>query len=278
MKQIKQLAYAIVLLLVSAQSYAQIGIGTDNPDPSAILELQATDKGFKGPEVELTGRIDNSTIPNPAKGLIVYNTEDNGSSPNEVYANRYYFWNGEEWVSLPGLSNVESLIKQKIFIAQGTDSQSFGSSGYDTSEIVVTFSGYSVNTENIITFNNADDTFQVNIKGTYEISSFINYDPNNPSGNYRARQHLYIQKRTSGGSWIDIAGVRATWGRGSASKFRTIVLPITLVKLNQGDFIRVVTERYINSDNEEQGNGQIGSFTNSPISKNLTLKLVDYNF
>lgn len=51
-----------------------IGIGTSSPDVSAALEVDATNKGFLPPRVSLTGVSDNTTIPNPATGLLVFNT------------------------------------------------------------------------------------------------------------------------------------------------------------------------------------------------------------
>jgi hypothetical protein len=49
-----------------------VGVGTDTPDPSAILDLTSTTQGFLPP------RMDNSeinAISNPAEGLIVYSTQ-----------------------------------------------------------------------------------------------------------------------------------------------------------------------------------------------------------
>lgn len=50
-----------------------VGIGTHNPDPSAILDLSSTDKGFLPPRMTATQM---NSILNPADGLIVYNTTD----------------------------------------------------------------------------------------------------------------------------------------------------------------------------------------------------------
>lgn len=51
-----------------------VGVGTNAPDNSALLDLTATNRGFLLPRVSLTSITDGATISSPAKGLIVYNT------------------------------------------------------------------------------------------------------------------------------------------------------------------------------------------------------------
>ena len=85
----------IILLFISYSSFAQTGIGTTTPDASAKLDVSASNKGFLPPRVTLTSRTDNSTIPNSATGLLVYNT---GSNPNLVAG--YYYWNGSSWATI----------------------------------------------------------------------------------------------------------------------------------------------------------------------------------
>ncbi|NGZ90411.1 Lcl C-terminal domain-containing protein, partial [Psychroflexus maritimus] len=53
---------------------AQVGIGTTNPDASAILELEATDKGLLPPRITTAQR---DAISNPAVGLMIFNTDEN---------------------------------------------------------------------------------------------------------------------------------------------------------------------------------------------------------
>lgn len=67
-----------------------IGIGTVSPDPSAVLDLGATNKGFLPPRVSLTGLNDGITISSPASGLLVFNT----SSASGLAANAYYYNSG----------------------------------------------------------------------------------------------------------------------------------------------------------------------------------------
>lgn len=51
-----------------------VGVGTSVPDNSALLDVSATNKGFLLPRVSLTSITDGATVPSPAKGLMVYNS------------------------------------------------------------------------------------------------------------------------------------------------------------------------------------------------------------
>jgi len=80
------------LLLINFCSFLfatgqNVGIGTNNPSPSAVLELKATDKGFLPPRLDSSQR---SAIVNPATGLVVYDTDRNS----------LFLFNGTRWVSI----------------------------------------------------------------------------------------------------------------------------------------------------------------------------------
>lgn len=78
---------------------AQTGIGTTTPNASAKLDVYATNKGFLPPRIALLGTTDVATITSPATGLVVYNTNTAGSSPNAVVPG-YYYWDGTKWNGL----------------------------------------------------------------------------------------------------------------------------------------------------------------------------------
>ena len=65
-------------------SFAQqnVGIGTATPNASARLDVTATNKGILIPRVNLTSLTDVTTVPTPATGLILYNT--NAALPSGV--------------------------------------------------------------------------------------------------------------------------------------------------------------------------------------------------
>ncbi len=82
----------IIFVIAPFIMSAQVGIGTDTPDPSAQLDVTASDKGFLVPRV--TRRTD---VLNPADGLIVYQTSmDRG----------LWLYDGMQWVKLAKTSDI----------------------------------------------------------------------------------------------------------------------------------------------------------------------------
>lgn len=82
-----------IILLVSLKSfmfYSQVGIGTVNPDPSSVLDIQATSKGLLIPRINLT----TNPVLNPQKSLLVWNTD------TSVYSEGFYYYNGSVWKAL----------------------------------------------------------------------------------------------------------------------------------------------------------------------------------
>lgn len=78
---------ALMMIVCSATLYAQnnVGINTNTPDSSAVLHLEATDKGFLPPRMT---EIQRNAINNPADGLVIFNTTDS----------TFEFYNGACWL------------------------------------------------------------------------------------------------------------------------------------------------------------------------------------
>ncbi|MCX6307252.1 MAG: hypothetical protein NT040_19990 [Bacteroidetes bacterium] len=77
------------LTIPSFYLFAQVGINTDNgaPDPSAMLDVKSTVKGFLPPRMTST---EMNSIPTPSQGLIVYN----------ITVNSLYWYNGSVWMRI----------------------------------------------------------------------------------------------------------------------------------------------------------------------------------
>lgn len=110
MKKYFLLFFSFFIFIVQAQT----GIGTTNPDASAKLEVNATNKGFLPPRVVLTATNSASPITNPANGLMVFNTVTAGTNPYQVVPG-YYYWDGtgQQWISLS--TTVGNVQNQAIF-------------------------------------------------------------------------------------------------------------------------------------------------------------------
>lgn len=74
--------------LLCLQLSAQVGIGTNTPDNSAMLEVQSTEKGLLTPRMTLAER---NSISNPHNGLLIYQT-------NALAG--FYVYNGSSWTRL----------------------------------------------------------------------------------------------------------------------------------------------------------------------------------
>ena len=94
----KKLILLLVFALSGFVSKAQnnnVGIGTTNPEATAILDLTSTDKGLLIPRVSLVD-VTNATVPinNPATGLLVWNTNATVTGGSGA---GFYFYNGSKW-------------------------------------------------------------------------------------------------------------------------------------------------------------------------------------
>jgi hypothetical protein len=93
----KYLAFLIFFFLVISFVKAQnnVGIGTNTPDPSAILDISSNDKGVLIPRLTTPQRL---AIPSPSNGLLVFDTD----------FNCFYFYSSSifGWSSLCGASGI----------------------------------------------------------------------------------------------------------------------------------------------------------------------------
>ncbi|MEP6676087.1 MAG: tail fiber domain-containing protein [Ferruginibacter sp.] len=83
-----------------------VGIGTNSPAASALLDISANNKGILIPRVALTGITDNITISFPVNTLLIYNTATAGSGPF-VITPGFYFWNATtlRWTAIISSDN-----------------------------------------------------------------------------------------------------------------------------------------------------------------------------
>lgn len=101
MKKFYALYFTLVILSSNAISQ-NVGINATGaaPNASAMLDVDATNKGLLIPRVALTSTTSNAPIgAGIANSLLVYNTATAGTAPNNVTPG-YYYWDGTSWVRL----------------------------------------------------------------------------------------------------------------------------------------------------------------------------------
>ena len=85
----KQIFTFLVAVLITASTYAQVGIGTSSPDASAALDITSTTKGLLLPRMTNAQRL---AIASPVAGLQVFVTDFDGGS--------CMFYDGTKWGTL----------------------------------------------------------------------------------------------------------------------------------------------------------------------------------
>lgn len=106
MKNLVILSQIVFVLFFSQGIFSQVAINTTgaDPDPSAVLDINAPDKGLLIPRVTLLSTVNNNApIQNPATGLMVYNLGGNNLDAG------FYIWNGMTWSSLATVEQVMNL-------------------------------------------------------------------------------------------------------------------------------------------------------------------------
>ena len=77
----------LTFIITCTLSFAQVGIGTTTPDPSAALDITDTERGLLVPRMTLADRI---AIVTPATGLLIYQTDGTTG---------FWFYNGTTWTT-----------------------------------------------------------------------------------------------------------------------------------------------------------------------------------
>ncbi|MGU3373437.1 hypothetical protein [Chryseobacterium sp. M5A1_1a] len=110
----------IFILLFCTNTYAQVGINTNTPNTSSVLDINSSNKGVLFPQYDLI--VLNSTtspISNPTDGLIIYNS--GGAS---AFPKGYYIWIRNQWqrVILSGSEpqNMSLIINSGILVPTGS--------------------------------------------------------------------------------------------------------------------------------------------------------------
>lgn len=83
----KPIFLACVLILLYYTISGQVGIGTQSPDSSALLDLNSPNKGLLVPRLTTSAQ---TSIKNPAAGLLIFNLD----------FLKFYYFDGQQWLSL----------------------------------------------------------------------------------------------------------------------------------------------------------------------------------
>lgn len=246
------------LLFSKKLSGQGIGIGTGNPNSSALLDLDVSSmagnnkKGVLLPRVALQNKTDIVTIQNPAVGLIVFNTT-NSATDTAIEANTFYFWNGTSWIDVSTSETIRTKLYAQLFIVGNTGNQALDKTTFNSGgNIVVNFDtaasgAMTVDVGNRVSL--ANNNFRILSPGTFEITGYVGYNPwvQTTCTTYQteatcvAALDFIVQRSVNNGAtWTQIAKSSAVWGVGTGDRNRSVIVAPFVISLNQNDLVRAV--------------------------------------
>lgn len=98
--------WAILCLPTVSNAQQGVGIGTNSPSTSSLLEISSNSKGILIPRVTLLSNTDVTTVPYPVNALLVYN--NNPALPD---GRGFYYWNSliDGWTRLATNTNLNNI-------------------------------------------------------------------------------------------------------------------------------------------------------------------------
>ncbi len=286
---------ALLFALFFTVGFSQnVGMGTDTPDQSALLDIDVNSlptnnkKGLLMPRVALSNITDIVTVPNPAVGLLVYNTTASATD-SAITANTYYFWNGVRWMDLATSETIRSRIFPQMFITGNTGSQLLDKTAFNNgTPQIVNFSSTATGAMNVNVGNRvslANNNFRILSTGYYEIAGYVGYNPWVPTTCNKisteatcvAGLDFILQRSTNNGStWVQIAKSSTMWGVGTGDRNRSVIVAPFTILLNQNDLVRAVVAKGTTANHGTTGNNlNIESGTGLQYSRLLRLQKIN---
>ncbi len=119
-KQPKTIRFVLFLLMMvgfvaaNAQN-GSVGIGTTNPNPSAILEIKSGNKGLLVPRMHITDTTVANPVTSPAEGLLIFNL--GYAAGDQTSGDGFYYWTnarGGRWISIVDNESITTLINNNV--------------------------------------------------------------------------------------------------------------------------------------------------------------------
>lgn len=230
--------------------FSQVGINTITPNSSASLDVVSTSKGILYPRIALLNNTDQVTIPSPAKGLIVFNTNTSAAGSTQVVKNNLYFWNGTMWNQVVDgdaviNSNAGLKIPKLAGYAYKQDNQQIVS---PTTDMIATFHAATTTSDfnnNIYMEVNPSDTTETQFKilqtGNYGFEGFACILINATTTDTIHPEICFQKSSNNGSTWTDTFLIATAEYDKDISNSLTIPINLTgVLSLTSGDLIRIV--------------------------------------
>lgn len=142
-----------ILLSICGTANAQYGLGTSTPEPSSILDLKSTKKGFLLPRMTT---VQQDSIVNPAIGLTIYNLDTKQLQTNKGDGLGGTFWTSSSGGTSGGSGGSISFVESGTQVATVLDSDTVISEmtlSPGAGTYAVTFNGeYNIDPGNVSSF------------------------------------------------------------------------------------------------------------------------------
>lgn len=243
--------YNLLTILFFTSTFSQVGIGTVTPHSSAILDLTAANKGLLLPRVNLTGTGDNTTISNPANGLLVFNLAAAGSGTTAVSANSFYYRQNSIWQKFTSSAEITVLEGSNQYVLKSvtnqplTTTQVTSVNNSETFEVPVTWSSSEIliDDPNNIELLANNQSFRIKATGNYRVLANFTFNPKRnvttDNSNYSYVTISITVSKDNGVTWTPTVGTAMPYDNGTTDQTQTIILPRTVLAFVQNDLIRI---------------------------------------
>ena len=277
-KQFLRLTVFATFLFTGSSLWGQYGIGTNNPNASAALEIVSPDKGLLIPSVSLTNTSTFAPITGTAStshdGMIVWNQST--STANDLQGVGFYYWEGGAagyWYKLstdagvnPGTVtnstlrwNGSSWVEDTTFLNSGTGTATLASNVTVTGTLEVS--------------DNVSITANLTVTGTTEIT-----------GNTTVTSDFEVGNDTSLGGTLEVTGNATITGdtvtSGALTAQDTVTLEAALVDSlgNTGTAGQILSSTSTSTEWIDNTAPESGTTTNSTLRWNGSSWVEDTTF
>lgn len=201
-------------MLVASFSFAQVGIGTESPDASAVLDVVSTDQGILPPRLNDT---EVEAINLPAAGLIVFNTTQNCLQVNAGLPA------APNWLCLGG-----SKERGKLYYKSGISVTSQNIGNTDTNAAIHDNGADIFNTLGVTQISN--NKFNIPEEGIYRIDFMFEGRSDSASSNSGMNLKIFVSGDANQVLDERVLGTGSTW----CQLYQNSVF----LELNSGDLLR----------------------------------------
>jgi|GEM_PF-5101723 len=230
------LSICSLFLMLSFNTFAQVGIGTTSPDSGSILDISSTNKGVLLPRIDIANLNSLSPLTSGAEGMLVYNT-NTSTGPGFV------FWNGSSWTPVGDGNGTDSWGRTGnagtaagINFIGTTDNQAlrFRTSNVNAFEIsgggsgnrgrlramtngdaaLPTYSWNGTNAQNMGMYRIAANTLGFSTSGAERVRISVNGDVGVGISNPLAKIHVTVAEDDRPSIFSEITATTSTWSAG----------------------------------------------------------------